>query len=95
MQSGRFSLTVFLLFNLFFVYWYLNDCVGKSFETQTLNVVSHSKEDESPNEGPRYHLLPSLREQAEIQDAWTDERLKKVPSLLKKHNVDAWLVSQS
>ncbi|KAK3361976.1 xaa-Pro aminopeptidase family enzyme [Lasiosphaeria ovina] len=43
---------------------------------------------------PRYYTLPSLREQAEIQDAWTQERRAKIPALLKKYGVDAWLISQ-
>ncbi|KAK3384823.1 hypothetical protein B0H63DRAFT_448928 [Podospora didyma] len=43
---------------------------------------------------PRYYTLPSLREQADIQDAWTRERRDKIPAILKKHGVDAWLVSQ-
>ena len=42
---------------------------------------------------PQYRTLPPLREQAAIEDAWTDERLKQVPALLRKYGVDAWLVS--
>jgi hypothetical protein len=41
-----------------------------------------------------YVTLPSLREQAAMQDAWRDERLEMVPSMLKKYHVDAWLMSQ-
>jgi len=43
---------------------------------------------------PQYVALPPLREQAAIQDSWTAERLARVPSLLRKYNVDAWLMSQ-
>lgn len=43
---------------------------------------------------PKYFTLPSLREQAEIQDAWTRERLDSIPALMRKHNVSAWLISQ-
>ncbi|KAJ3950004.1 uncharacterized protein N0V96_001139 [Colletotrichum fioriniae] len=43
---------------------------------------------------PKYNPLPPLREQARIQDAWTDERKAGIPALLKKHGVDAWLISQ-
>ncbi|KAB5584965.1 hypothetical protein GE09DRAFT_10229 [Coniochaeta sp. 2T2.1] len=43
---------------------------------------------------PRYFSLPPLREQAEIQDAWTRERLDSIPELMRKHNVSAWLLSQ-
>ncbi len=46
--------------------------------------------------GPyRYHPLPPLREQARIQDAWTAERRSNIPSLMRKHGVDAWLVTVS
>ncbi|WYZ37103.1 hypothetical protein EsH8_II_000609 [Colletotrichum jinshuiense] len=43
---------------------------------------------------PKYNPLPPLREQARIQDAWTEERKAGIPALLKKHGVDAWLISQ-
>ncbi|CAK7224720.1 hypothetical protein SCUCBS95973_005613 [Sporothrix curviconia] len=43
---------------------------------------------------PQYHTLPSLRDQAVIQDAWTAERKTIIPHLLHKHGVDAWLMSQ-
>ncbi|TVY36115.1 hypothetical protein LOCC1_G006074 [Lachnellula occidentalis] len=43
---------------------------------------------------PQYQQLLPLREQAAIQDAWTVERLSNVPQLLKKYEVDAWLMSQ-
>ncbi|TVY89696.1 hypothetical protein LAWI1_G004574 [Lachnellula willkommii] len=43
---------------------------------------------------PQYQQLPPLREQAAIQDAWTAERLSNVPQLLRKYEVDAWLMSQ-
>ncbi len=41
---------------------------------------------------PQYQLLPSLREQAAIQDEWTAQRKALIPSILKKYGVDAWLV---
>ncbi|KAJ3732854.1 hypothetical protein DFJ43DRAFT_996449 [Lentinula guzmanii] len=41
-----------------------------------------------------YKSLPSLREQARIRDTWLKERLSRIPSLLKKYGVDAWLMSQ-
>ncbi|KAF9054941.1 hypothetical protein BDZ89DRAFT_1106870 [Hymenopellis radicata] len=41
-----------------------------------------------------YKRLPSLREQAAIQDQWRAERMSRVPALLKKYGVDAWLMSQ-
>ncbi len=41
---------------------------------------------------PQYQLLPSLREQAEIVDAWTEERKALIPGLMRKYGVDAWLV---
>lgn len=42
-----------------------------------------------------YKPLPSLREQAQIQDGWLRERLARIPSLLVKYDVDAWLVSST
>ncbi|CAG8950756.1 hypothetical protein HYFRA_00002969 [Hymenoscyphus fraxineus] len=42
----------------------------------------------------KYHHLPPLREQAAIQDAWTAERISNIPNILKKYNVDAWLMTQ-
>ncbi|KAJ3556725.1 hypothetical protein NM688_g1864 [Phlebia brevispora] len=41
-----------------------------------------------------YYTLPSLREQAEILDRWRDERVARIPDILKKYGVDAWLMSQ-
>ncbi|KAJ0148972.1 hypothetical protein CTA2_614, partial [Colletotrichum tanaceti] len=41
---------------------------------------------------PKYNPLPPLREQARIQDAWTEERKAGIPALLKKHGVEAWVV---
>ncbi|RUS34833.1 xaa-Pro aminopeptidase family enzyme [Jimgerdemannia flammicorona] len=44
---------------------------------------------------PKYHRLPSLRQQAKIQDAWRQERINNViPALLNKYNIDLWIVSQ-
>lgn len=42
---------------------------------------------------PRIHQLPPLREQAKIQDGWLQQRLDTIPSILQRHGVDAWLVS--
>lgn len=41
---------------------------------------------------PQYVTLPPLREQLAITDAWRSERIANIPNILKKHNVDAWLV---
>lgn len=41
---------------------------------------------------PKYFTLPPLREQAEIQNAWTQERRDAIPALMRKHNISAWLV---
>lgn len=43
---------------------------------------------------PKVHTLPSLREQAKIVDAWTEERKEFVPEILQKYDIDAWLISQ-
>ncbi|KAL1855305.1 hypothetical protein Daus18300_011122 [Diaporthe australafricana] len=43
---------------------------------------------------PRVQALPRLREQAQIVNAWTEERKALIPGILRKHGVDAWLISQ-
>ena len=45
-----------------------------------------------PKEPSRYHVFPSLREQAQIQDEWREERLGRLPELMRRHGVDVWLV---
>lgn len=42
-----------------------------------------------------YYRLPTLREQAKLQDEWTQSRVDAIPALLEKHGVDAWLVRTS
>lgn len=44
---------------------------------------------------PVIQTLPGLREQAKIVDAWTAEREALIPDILRKYNVDAWLVRLS
>lgn len=46
-----------------------------------------------PDKPAQYLRLPSLRKQAVIQDQWRDERVSRIPMLLKKYGADAWLVS--
>lgn len=41
---------------------------------------------------PQIQMLPRLREQAQIVDAWTEERKALIPGILRKYGVDAWLV---
>lgn len=48
----------------------------------------------SATKTPKYVTLPPLREQSTIQDTWTQQRLDNVPNILKKYDVDAWLMSQ-
>ncbi|GAW23238.1 hypothetical protein ANO14919_127900 [Xylariales sp. No.14919] len=43
---------------------------------------------------PQTQTLPPLQEQADIVNAWTEERKALIPGLLRKYNVDAWLMSQ-
>ncbi|KAK2614823.1 hypothetical protein N8I77_001621 [Diaporthe amygdali] len=43
---------------------------------------------------PQIQMLPRLREQAQIVDAWTEERKALIPGILRKYGVDAWLISQ-
>lgn len=47
----------------------------------------------APGKTPKVQTLPSLREQAELLDGWTEERKALIPQLLRKYGVDAWLVS--
>ncbi|KAI0171300.1 hypothetical protein BJ166DRAFT_479202 [Pestalotiopsis sp. NC0098] len=46
------------------------------------------------SKSPQIHTLPPLREQAEIVDGWTADRRALVPDMLRKYDVDAWLISQ-
>lgn len=46
------------------------------------------------NPPPVYQPLPSLRDQAALQDSWTAQRRSTIPSLLRAHGLDAWLISQ-
>ncbi|KAL9622897.1 MAG: hypothetical protein Q9160_002823 [Pyrenula sp. 1 TL-2023] len=48
----------------------------------------------APLESPQYQSLPPLREQAALQDSWTASRIAHIPAILRKHGVDAWLISQ-
>lgn len=41
---------------------------------------------------PQVHTLPPLREQADIVNAWTEARKALIPGILRKYDVDAWLV---
>ncbi|CAK7201402.1 hypothetical protein SEUCBS139899_004106 [Sporothrix eucalyptigena] len=59
-----------------------------------LGAATSAFSSSSPSSSPQYHTLPSLRDQATIQDAWTAERKTIVPGLLRKYGVDAWLMSQ-
>ena len=45
-----------------------------------------------PTKPAQYQQLPKLRERARIQDEWRDERIAGIPSLLRKYDIDAWLV---
>ncbi|KAI0839396.1 hypothetical protein F5Y06DRAFT_265346 [Hypoxylon sp. FL0890] len=48
----------------------------------------------APGKKPQFQILPSLREQAELVDGWTEERKAMIPGLLRKYDIDAWLMSQ-
>lgn len=41
---------------------------------------------------PTYQKLPTLRDQASLQNKWVAERKEAIPDLLAKHSMDAWLV---
>jgi hypothetical protein len=40
----------------------------------------------------RYQEIPSLRDQAKIEQSWRDQRIASIPDLLRKYQADAWLV---
>ena len=44
---------------------------------------------------PKCQKLPDLREQAELKDSWTKERIEAIPNLLEKYGVDPWFVRLS
>jgi hypothetical protein len=46
----------------------------------------------NPDKTPQLQTLPPLREQAQMVDAWTDERKALIPGILEKYGIDAWLV---
>ncbi|XDG08112.1 hypothetical protein ABKA04_007727 [Annulohypoxylon sp. FPYF3050] len=48
----------------------------------------------APGKTPQFQALPSLREQADLVDGWTEERKALIPGLLRKYGIDAWLMSQ-
>ncbi|KAK8023523.1 xaa-Pro aminopeptidase family enzyme [Apiospora rasikravindrae] len=48
----------------------------------------------NPHKTPQSQTLPSLRDQAQIVDGWTDERKALIPGILRKYGVGAWLISQ-
>ncbi|KAI0894255.1 hypothetical protein F4806DRAFT_117718 [Annulohypoxylon nitens] len=48
----------------------------------------------APGKTPHFQALPSLREQANLVDGWTEERKALIPGLLRKYGIDAWLMSQ-
>ncbi|KXJ89510.1 xaa-Pro aminopeptidase family enzyme [Microdochium bolleyi] len=43
---------------------------------------------------PQIHTLPPLREQAALVDGWTAERAARIPDMLERRGVDAWVLSQ-
>jgi len=52
-----------------------------------------SKVSSHDTSNPQFQKLPTLREQNDIQNAWTVERRAAIPELLAKYGVGAWLVS--
>ena len=58
-----------------------------------LATVSHGLSSKPTK--PEFVILPTLREQAAIQDARTEQRISNIPNILNKYGVDAWLVRAS
>ncbi|KAL4249645.1 Peptidase M24 domain-containing protein [Abortiporus biennis] len=71
-----------------YVHWVFLVCLTTTTFLNVGNAQLH------PKNPATYQRLPSLREQAIILDHWRDERLSHIPELLKKHGVQAWLISQ-
>ena len=46
----------------------------------------------SLSKSPQYQLLPPLKEQAVLVNAWTQGRRSNIPQILQKYEVDAWIV---
>lgn len=61
----------------------------------TTLLLSEAVAQHHPRDRAEYRSLPSLREQAKLLDDWRDQRLARVPALLKKYDVDAWLVGST
>ncbi|OTA58923.1 hypothetical protein K449DRAFT_385475 [Hypoxylon sp. EC38] len=57
-------------------------------------IAIHAHVGTAPGKTPQFQPLPSLREQAELVDGWTEERKALIPRLLRKYGIDAWLMSQ-
>ncbi|OTA99008.1 hypothetical protein M426DRAFT_325518 [Hypoxylon sp. CI-4A] len=60
----------------------------------TLLATANAHHGTAPGKTPQFQPLPSLREQAELLDEWTEERKALIPGLLRKYGIDAWLMSQ-
>ncbi|KAI0172938.1 hypothetical protein GGR52DRAFT_546784 [Hypoxylon sp. FL1284] len=54
----------------------------------------HAHTGTAPGKTPKFQALPSLREQADLLDGWTQVRKASIPELLRKYGIDAWLMSQ-
>lgn len=67
-------------------------CFGLLQVACLLHVVTAIYAYRSGDSG-HYYTLPSLREQAKLQDEWTQSRIEAIPALLQKHGVEAWIVS--
>jgi len=66
--------------------------LGATRAVDQRELSPNPNDDNTSDRQPKYYTLPSLREQAAIQDAWTKERRAGIPKILQKYAVDAWLV---
>ena len=57
-----------------------------------LSLVGQVSAQLHPKDAATYPSLPCLREQADILNKWTAERLSHIPELMRKYAVGAWLV---
>lgn len=86
LQINRVCIYLSLHFDMYIAHFVLSCIALLAFPTGAHHL-------QQPSSPAQYHKFPSLRERAKIQDGWRDERLAQIPALLKKYNIDAWLVS--
>lgn len=70
----------------------MKNCFANLVAVLCVGLLSGANASADASKTPQYQTLPPLREQAKIVDAWTQERKTLIPEILRRYNVDAWLV---